>query len=141
MAQAFLRFSEKKFVNSEKCLTFASELLDRVAQMAESVDALVSNTSGAIHPGSIPGLGTKMERSLLLSFFRLYTLVYIHTFIPAYLPTYILSYPPFHENVYSDLFRISLSIFGFSKDNIYLCRRNNLYIITQQTEKIDEEIF
>ena len=28
------------------------------AQMAESVDALVSNTSGAIHPGSIPGLGT-----------------------------------------------------------------------------------
>ena len=27
--------------------------------MAESVDALVSNTSGAIHPGSIPGLGTQ----------------------------------------------------------------------------------
>ena len=27
--------------------------------MAELVDALVSNTSGAIHPGSIPGLGTK----------------------------------------------------------------------------------
>ena len=26
--------------------------------MAESVDALVSNTSGAIHPGSSPGLGT-----------------------------------------------------------------------------------
>ena len=26
--------------------------------MAESVDALVSNTSGATHPGSIPGLGT-----------------------------------------------------------------------------------
>ncbi len=31
----------------------------RHAQMAESVDALVSNTSGAIHPGSIPGLGTE----------------------------------------------------------------------------------
>ena len=29
--------------------------------MAESVDALVSNTSGAIHPGSIPGLGTELE--------------------------------------------------------------------------------
>ena len=29
------------------------------AQMAESVDALVSNTSGATHPGSTPGLGTK----------------------------------------------------------------------------------
>ena len=26
--------------------------------MAESVDALVSNTSGATHPGSSPGLGT-----------------------------------------------------------------------------------
>ena len=33
------------------------------AQMAESVDALVSNTSGAIHPGSIPGLGTKSCKS------------------------------------------------------------------------------
>ena len=32
------------------------------AQMAESVDALVSNTSGAIHPGSIPGLGTYVPR-------------------------------------------------------------------------------
>ena len=34
------------------------------AQMAESVDALVSNTSGAIHPGSIPGLGTKKLQKL-----------------------------------------------------------------------------
>ena len=32
----------------------------RYAQMAELVDALVSNTSGAIHPGSSPGLGTKI---------------------------------------------------------------------------------
>ncbi len=41
------------------------------AQMAESVDALVSNTSGAIHPGSIPGLGTKSCKSkdLWLFFF------------------------------------------------------------------------
>ena len=30
------------------------------AQMAESVDALVSNTSGATHPGSTPGLSTKL---------------------------------------------------------------------------------
>ncbi len=29
--------------------------------MAESVDALVSNTSGATHPGSIPGLGTEFK--------------------------------------------------------------------------------
>ena len=42
------------------------------AQMAESVDALVSNTSGAIHPGSIPGLGTKSCKSKdLWLFFRL----------------------------------------------------------------------
>ena len=30
----------------------------RKAQMAESVDALVSNTSGAIRAGSTPALGT-----------------------------------------------------------------------------------
>ena len=38
--------------------------------MAESVDALVSNTSGAIHPGSIPGLGTteKVEKLSPFSF-------------------------------------------------------------------------
>ena len=41
--------------------------------MAESVDALVSNTSGATHPGSIPGLGTteKVERLSPFSFFPL----------------------------------------------------------------------
>ena len=33
--------------------------------MAESVDALVSNTSGAIHPGSSPGLGTKEAVDIL----------------------------------------------------------------------------
>ncbi len=31
------------------------------AQMAESVDALVSNTSGEIRAGSIPALGTETE--------------------------------------------------------------------------------
>ena len=35
--------------------------------MAESVDALVSNTSGATHPGSIPGLGTESEKVFQLS--------------------------------------------------------------------------
>ena len=29
--------------------------------MAESVDALVSNTSGATHPGSSPGPGTELR--------------------------------------------------------------------------------
>ena len=35
----------------------------RLAQMAESVDALVSNTSGATRAGSTPALGTKYKRS------------------------------------------------------------------------------
>ena len=39
--------------------TFATAIEKQKAQMAESVDALVSNTSGETHPGSIPGLGTK----------------------------------------------------------------------------------
>ena len=39
--------------------------------MAESVDALVSNTSGATHPGSIPGLGTT-EKVKKLSPFTFY---------------------------------------------------------------------
>ena len=53
--QLLLNFSLKKFVSSKIISTFATA----IAQMAESVDALVSNTSGAIHPGSIPGLGTE----------------------------------------------------------------------------------
>ena len=47
------------FGNIKKCTTFALAIEKQtIAQMAESVDALVSNTSGATHPGSIPGLGT-----------------------------------------------------------------------------------
>ena len=80
-----MHFSKKKFPKSlsvQKLLVPLQPQISKVvfAQMAESVDALVSNTSGAIHPGSIPGLGTKMERSSLLSFFRLYTLLYICTY-------------------------------------------------------------
>ncbi len=44
-------------VDSEKGVTFVLSFKED-AQMAESVDALVSNTSGATHPGSTPGLGT-----------------------------------------------------------------------------------
>ena len=36
---------------------------DKNAQMAELVDALVSNTNGAIRAGSIPALGTEAEDS------------------------------------------------------------------------------
>ena len=49
--------NELKLDIFKKVLHLHSQI--RHAQMAESVDALVSNTSGAIHPGSIPGLGTK----------------------------------------------------------------------------------
>lgn len=37
--------------------------------MAESVDASVSNTDGAIRPGSIPGSGTEGEPQALLFIF------------------------------------------------------------------------
>ena len=39
--------------------------------MAESVDALVSNTSGAIRAGSTPALGTESEISAKVSDFLL----------------------------------------------------------------------
>ena len=52
------------FCNFRKCLYLCTAILRKQnAQMAESVDALVSNTSGATHPGSTPGLGTKSEFS------------------------------------------------------------------------------
>ena len=49
-------------------------LCPRKAQMAESVDALVSNTSGATRAGSTPALGTEnggFNRVLRFSFYRL----------------------------------------------------------------------
>ena len=49
----------------------------QLAQMAESVDALVSNTSGAIRAGSIPALGTSKRLSIALSLFCLYTISYL----------------------------------------------------------------
>ena len=94
-----MHFSKKKFPKSlsvQKLLVPLQPQINKVvfAQMAESVDALVSNTSGAIHPGSIPGLGTKMERSSLLSFFRLYTLLYIYAFITSlYIRLYLIISP------------------------------------------------
>ena len=57
-----LRFLNKKFANPDFICIFAPA---NKAQMAESVDALVSNTSGAIHPGSIPGLGTRKRAKYL----------------------------------------------------------------------------
>ena len=57
--------------DNEKSTTFAPELISNDAQMAESVDALVSNTSGATHPGSTPGLGTKRGTKVPLFFVSL----------------------------------------------------------------------
>ena len=45
------------------------------ARMAESVDALVSNTSGAIRAGSIPAPGTSRRLSIALSLLCLYPLL------------------------------------------------------------------
>ena len=47
----------KKFCRTKK-IYYLCTRKNANAQMAESVDALVSNTSGATHPGSSPGLGT-----------------------------------------------------------------------------------
>ena len=44
---------------SENIRTFAPDFSGN-AQMAESVDALVSNTSGATRAGSTPALGTRL---------------------------------------------------------------------------------
>ena len=65
-----MHFFEKKSAKSlpvQKLLVPLQPQISReaFAQMAESVDALVSNTSGAIHPGSIPGLGTRSCKFLL----------------------------------------------------------------------------
>ena len=48
------------------------------ARMAESVDATVSNTVGAIHPGSSPGPGTELESRAIYSLFLFYPLPVTH---------------------------------------------------------------
>ena len=55
----------------------------RKAQMAESVDALVSNTSGAIRAGSTPALGTyKFSNALQASTCRVFFWGVSSTFYP-----------------------------------------------------------
>ena len=72
-----IHFFEKKLpknLSIQKLLVPLHSQLSReaIAQMAESVDALVSNTSGAIHPGSIPGLGTRREKFYFSLFFCIF---------------------------------------------------------------------
>ena len=50
--------------------------------MAESVDALVSNTSGATHPGSTPGLGTK--KTCKLTGFLFFVRIRCHGWNPRF---------------------------------------------------------
>ena len=60
--------------------------------MAESVDALVSNTSGATHPGSIPGLGTKYQSKSLVNkeFMRVsFYICFVHRYLYLYLISFI----------------------------------------------------
>ena len=49
----------EKFGYIKKKQYLCTRFREKAAQMAESVDALVSNTSGAIRAGSTPALGTK----------------------------------------------------------------------------------
>ena len=65
----YLKISAVYFVNSENSDTFAFLNENSPARMAESVDALVSNTSGAIRAGSIPAPGTKKDSKNLSPFF------------------------------------------------------------------------
>ena len=58
----------KKFCRTKK-IYYLCTRKNANAQMAESVDALVSNTSGATHPGSIPGLGTRSCKFILAALF------------------------------------------------------------------------
>ena len=94
----------------------------RKAQMAESVDALVSNTSGAIRAGSTPALGTyrisnALQASTCRVFFLEYPLpstLYLLPFTLFLLPSYTKGkyeqFVPFYEYVYL-------------KRNEYLCTR------------------
>ena len=65
----FVKYFPKTLAYFQKTIYFCTRNSEMNAQMAESVDALVSNTSGA---GSIPGLGTKKENQKWFSFFMLY---------------------------------------------------------------------
>ena len=59
MIKPHKRFKMKKNLRGkEKNTTFATQN----ARMAESVDATVSNTVGATHPGSSPGPGTEKDQ-------------------------------------------------------------------------------
>ena len=87
----------------------------RKAQMAESVDALVSNTSGAIRAGSTPALGTckfsnALQASTCRAFFLGYPLPFTLYLLPSQTKGKYEQFVPFYEYVYL-------------KRNEYLCTR------------------
>ena len=62
--------------------TFSSPSPMRKARMAESVDALVSNTSGAIRAGSIPAPGTFLIANYWISMICDFSFRFCTTFAP-----------------------------------------------------------
>lgn len=79
--------------------TFATQMRNKLTQ-SKCPDGGIGRRVGLkhqwihFHPGSIPGLGTKMERSELLSFFCLYTLLYIYALITSlYIRLYLIISP------------------------------------------------
>ena len=56
------------WINICQIQKYVVSLHPQIAQMAESVDALVSNTSGAIRAGSTPALGTGLFLKSLVNY-------------------------------------------------------------------------
>ena len=80
--------------------------------MAESVDALVSNTSGAIHPGSIPGLGTKQAaKRLMFNRFAFFVVSRLATLRFCWIIFFLFFY---------------YILFGYIPKKTYLCARKDI---------------
>ncbi len=67
--------------------------------MAESVDALVSNTSGETHPGSSPGLGTRLESKVCWLSISYNTLFYFWCNIGATILDFHIYFVPLRQNM------------------------------------------
>ena len=67
------------------------------ARMAESVDALVSNTSGAIRAGSIPAPGTRNPRRVISTRVFQFSFPTFSPHLPNFAQSFSLFYPPIHK--------------------------------------------
>ena len=94
----------------------------RKAQMAESVDALVSNTSGAIRAGSAPALGTyKFSNALQASTCRVFFLEYPLPSTLYLLPFTLFLLPSYTKGKYEQF--VPFYEYVYLKRNEYLCTR------------------